>query len=753
MSDAGPTPPPTASGPPPAAAGAAPPPSGPGGRNRNKKRNKPRNRNRPGPGGAGADGAPSSGPASDGGSVGPGNPRPRRRNNARRNRSNRSGDSAAQASAGVGGTARPPSGDGRAGDRSPLHLPHVKVTIRNILPSNPGGSGDDPHLTAAGLVDSVAGLVEGAFPPPGRKLAEGSAAYLEAWRAERTDFEAERAMFAEHGGGGGGGMSGGSPGGGSPGSSAPGGRGYPAAWVYEDRPAPLPPGDRSSLLPSVDSVVARVMDSLPPPGDIVRPRPPREEVVDRAMSEMLAACGAAYLGQCGGRAEADGTSGREVSLPGEMGRVRDEMERERAEREAVEGIAGDGKGEEGKAEDSKEDAAETAPKADAGDAPPEAPAPIPPPAPRPPSPSAVRVRVLSATPAKRSKRRGVVGGRVALVLYPPDPCALFGDRCRDAGRGAAAAYAERYPADASGADGSAAPAPASVSVPRYPPLTAPERSRCLARSRALLSRTVAALRVHAASGGSGGIYAGWDIRESPSQKAWRTRAGLGGAAARLEAAADGRARDEILRELVRESMAKDEKEAEDGAAPAARRGFYGDSRSDRHDSTIESTEDYASFLEWHSGDRARPYEGPARGRKKAADADGGGGGGSSNAKADAEVEVDEEGRPLSAIVLYFRARNAEASMKRKAEQRRKDAARKEEKRRKEKARKAARRQEQKEKGNKKEKRRNKGGGGKQGQQGKGQASAAQQQRGGGPVVLAKKPEGGGAGGILPPSGY
>ncbi|EJK73725.1 hypothetical protein THAOC_04635, partial [Thalassiosira oceanica] len=154
-----------------------------------------------------------------------------------------------------------------------------------------------------------------------------------------------------------------------------------------------------------------------------------------------------------------------------------------------------------------------------------------------------------------------------------------------------------------------------------------------------------------------------------------------------------------------------------------------------------STEDYASFLEWHSGDRARPYEGPARGRKKSGDADGGGG----SAKADAEVEVDEEGRPLSAIVLYFRARNAEASMKRKAEQRRKDAARKEEKRRKEKARKAARRQEQKEKGGKKEKRGRKGGGK---QQGKGQATTAtqQQQRGGGPVVLAKKPEGGGGAG-------
>ena len=264
---------------------------------------------------------------------------------------------------------------------------------------------------------------------------------------------------------------------------------------------------------------------------------------------------------------------------------------------------------------------------------------------------------------------------------------------------------------------------------------------------------MSALRRHASSGGSGGLYAGWDIDESPSQKAWRPR-NHGPAVERLEAAGGTAEKEKALRELVGAVAASGGADAGDGsdgsAAPGAgtRRGFYGDPRSDRHDSTIGTTEDYVSFLEWRSGDRSAPYAGTgAGGRRRGAEKEEG-------VRDDAPArpeELDEEGRPLSALVLYFRARNAEATSRRRAEQKRKDAARKEERRRKDKARKASRKDGEQGGRNKKERRGRKKQQGGQGRGG-GQAAAAQPQPQGKPVVLAKKPEGGGgAGGILPPS--
>ena len=583
-------------GPPPPTAAAAAPPSGtgvgtvpPSGRNKKKRgpgNNKQRNKAGRGPGG-------------DAGPGGPADRLPRRRNNNRRNNRNRNAD---------GGPAQRDPNNPNPASGLGQQLPHVKVTVRNIVPTSSNNDPDDPALTHGGVVDMIAGLVEGVFPPPGRKLAEGSASYLEAWKAERIDFEAERAMFAGVVGGGRQGdaaetaTAGGSPGAATTPPGAGGGRGYPfAGWAYEDRPALLPPGDRPSLLPSVPSVVSTVLSALPPPGDIVRPRPTLEDVVDRAAAEMLGACSAVYLTQCGGRAEVDRGSKWEVSLPGELGRVRGEMEREREEREALEGIARESEGGDDEAEgggagtpDAEAEVAkvegvkaETTAEAETpAESEPPAPAIVGlrlPPAERPAS-GAVRVRILSVTPARRSKRRGVVGGRACLVLYPPDPSALFGDLCRDAGEAAAAGYRERYP-DCSGPseeagvagvgeggskEGPDGPAGRAV-LPRPPQLPAAERGRCLARSRVLLSRTVSALRRHASSGGSGGLYAGWDIDESPSQKAWRPR-NHGPAVERLEAAGGTAEKEKALRELVGAVAASGGAHAGDGSDGSAAPG-------------------------------------------------------------------------------------------------------------------------------------------------------------------------------------
>lgn len=539
---------------------------------------------------------------------------------------------------------------------SPLQLPHVKVTLRNV-------GGADGHDSVGGVADSVRSFLEGTFPSIADAADVEAAPFMAAWQAEKEDFEAAKEVFAGAASGGG------SRGGASPSGS---GRAFSSGWVYEEKPAALP-SDRSVLLPGVESIVANLVNNKT--DKRVSKSSNVNYIVDSAMSLMMQECGKKYLNFVGGRIVFDEESAVDVALAEKVQAEKKILAVEKKNEivlEEVDGFPGQpsNANENGGADDKKVDTTvekvtKAIEKLSTSD--------------KPPSKQKIlnempmiRVRILSVTAVKTSKRRGEIAGKVQLALYPPDPCLLFKEICRDAGKMAAEKHLEEKAKaesesagggnagnedgpgkdvaspDSKDAESKLTPPTNKVAVPQipnFPPLSPAERSRAVARSRVLLHRSIEAMKLHAAS-----QLCSWEVLESSSQKTWKGRPNpMVGA---LMAGT-------LLRDLVVEHEGV--KSASGGGAAARKgrgRGFHGDMRADRYDSTIENSEDYKAFLESLKGGTAQPKESDAKDKKS---------GDSKHAENDrAPPAVDEEGRPLSAIVMFMRERQAEAT-KAKAE--------------------------------------------------------------------------------------
>jgi len=320
----------------------------------------------------------------------------------------------------------------------------------------------------------------------------------------------------------------------------------------------------------------------------------------------------------------------------------------------------------------------------------------------------IRIRILSVTPVKHSKRRGDIGGKVTLAMYPPDPCLLFKQACRDAGKIAAEVHFERQvvqedikeevesfdaekanngidkvekeevvPSEDAAAvikpddpkphvdnDAQAkettsigmatkpkqpAVAPRAPQIPYYPLLSPAERSRAVARSRVLLSRTIEAFKIHVAATLNNNLASQWEIMESSSQKTWKGRPHPMVASLMSD-------NTKPLGGLVAEHDATKSNvtAAGGGAVPKkSGRGRGYDSRSDRYDSTVENSEDYKAFMEsLLDGGRVKDTaDGSGKDAKKTAE----------KSTVVAEEALDEEGRPISAIVKFFREKHAVAN--------------------------------------------------------------------------------------------
>ena len=613
-----------------------------------------------------------------------------------------------------GGSRRPRGGPGRGGSESssrfkpnapsPLQLPHVKVTIRNI-------SDGTKHDTIEGIVDSIRFFLKGAFPSAQAAALVSSSnggvggdngsvskdAYLTAWQLEREEFDGAKSMFVETAGGA---TAAPTTTTASPSSSAPpsspASRAFSSGWVYEEKPLSLP-ADRNTLLPSVESIVTDLMENST--DKRVTQSTNVNWIVDTAMSQIMQECGKSYLNYVGGRVVFDEESAVDAAL---AERVQDEKkklaedEEKKDESNAEEG--GEDVSATENAADEKKDGSPSVEAVTKGieklttsDKP--APSQQQPASVLDQSPAAIRIRILSVTPVKKSKRRGEIAGKVQLALYPPDPCLLFKDACRDAGKMAAERQVEKVNAAAVASESAASeggekndmeaidkdvdsekdnvasseskddgaktdettdakeskpspPITATVpQIPYYPLLSPAERSRAVARSRVLLSRTIEAMKLHAAASRDHNKdgQSSWEVAESPSQKTWRGRPHpmVGSVLAGAN-----------LTELVLEHESQ-----KADIAGANKKGKRFDSRGDRYDSTIENTEDYKSFIE-------SLKEGSAPAKESLA----------AKNKSEKKVEqqppaVDEEGRPLSAIVQHIRAKQ-EVERKAKA----KDAA-------------------------------------------------------------------------------
>mmetsp|Transcript_28532 Transcript_28532/g.53924 ORF Transcript_28532/g.53924 Transcript_28532/m.53924 type:complete len:728 (+) Transcript_28532:395-2578(+) len=555
---------------------------------------------------------------------------------------------------------------------SPLQLPHIKVTLRNIGDVNKHGS-------IEAVVDSVRLFLEGAFPSIA-EAADGSESnpYMMAWHMEKDEFENAKNMFAEA-----------ANSGGDLGAASPSGRAFSSGWVYEDKPSTLL-SDRLSLLPSPEAVVM----------DLINNKTERKItdssgvnfVVDSAMSQMMQECGKKYLSFVGGHIVFDEESAVDVVLAKKVQSERKRLAEEKKKENSVE--VGDESSDQPSNTDenvtaddktvetiSVEDVTKGVENISTSD--------------RPLSKLQVlnhmpmiRVRILSATPVKVSKRRGEIAGKVQLAMYPPDPCLLFKESCRDAGKMAAEKHLENSENVASELTGgenvvnkdglgketvspdgtdiavvdiqtdakdanSKPPPPAENTVPQIPyfPLLSPaERSRAVARSRALLHRSIEAMKLHAAAQSQisrNREAHSWEVLESSSQKTWKGRpnAMVGSMMAGTP-----------LRDLVVEHESTKSRSGVATANKGRGKGFYGDSRADRYDSTIENSEDYKAFMESLKDGTVPPQE-PAD-RNAAAKKKGD----SKPAESDpAPPAVDEEGRPLSAIVMHLREKQAESS--------------------------------------------------------------------------------------------
>jgi len=115
-----------------------------------------------------------------------------------------------------------------------------------------------------------------------------------------------------------------------------------------------------------------------------------------------------------------------------------------------------------------------------------------------------------------------------------------------------------------------------------------------------------------------------------------------------------------LRDLLAEHKSGKSGGGSGGAAAKKGRkgGFYGDSRADRFDSTIENTEDYKTFVESLT-DGLNPSNASVN---KDTNTDAKKNGDSKSLETDrSPPAVDEEGRPLAAIVMHLRAKQAESA--------------------------------------------------------------------------------------------
>lgn len=257
----------------------------------------------------------------------------------------------------------------------------------------------------------------------------------------------------------------------------------------------------------------------------------------------------------------------------------------------------------------------------------------------------IRIRILSVCPVKKSKRRGDIGARIELVLYPPDPCVLYKEVCGEVGQLVLDRFAEKNVGKEEGevkadntqdddtANKEATGKPQSqqststtrTTVPNFPRLSPAERSRAIARSRILMDRTISAMKIYASSNTE---YASWEIFESSSQKTWKSPSC------------------DIVPELMNgvplRTLLSDR--TNEGTKPNTK------ARGDRFDSTIENSQDYKSFMESYSTNgTAIPTTT------------------TTVAPPEKSQKTDEEGRPLSAIVQHLQnKREEEARIKKEA---------------------------------------------------------------------------------------
>ena len=556
---------------------------------------------------------------------------------------------------------------------SPLQLPHVKVTLRNI------GDGTK-HSNIEGILTSVQKFLEEAFPSSATVAGDGtveSDAYTMAWKLEKEEFDAAKSAEAAVVNSASGDVG---TGGASASFSSSTSRAFSRGWVYEEKPSELP-SDRTSLLPTSYDIVTNFMSNNT--DKKITASSSINWIVDTVMSQMMQQCGKQYLHYVGGRIILDEESAVEVSL----------AERVLRERKLLADIAKTKEDESKTDEDTSINEPADEPTDGTVDATSDK---------KDETSSvsaitrgieklrtsdeqnvaklkqqilnnyspAIRVRILSVSPVKKSKRRGEIGGKVQLALYPPDPCLLFKEACRDAGKMAAEKYLEKIISAKDQAvssnttaggenkgvnkvkdEGDCSKSPLYVKkvepqIPYYPLLSPSERSRAVARSRVLMDRTIEAMKLHATYVKKDASHSCWEVLESSSQKTWKGRP-----CSMVRSLMDG----EPLSNLVAEH---------DGATSAggifkSERGRGGeDSRADRYDSTIENSDDYKAYIESLQNGSAPPIEKGTEAKKI---------GDNKSVSATKEpLAVDEEGRPLSAIVMHLRAKQAEVD-KAKAE--------------------------------------------------------------------------------------
>lgn len=564
---------------------------------------------------------------------------------------------------------------------SPMQLPHVKVTLRNILDEN-------KHGTVKAIVDSLKIFLDGAFhSSPGTKIDEQNGvfggnsdkdkfdAYSLACRQEKDQFEREKSMLTY--------TASSNENTNSSTSASP--RPLSFGWVYEVK-------QTSSQLPSIESVASDVIEKEKSSLSNRKGGSAVNAMVDAAMAQMMLECGKKYLDFVGGKVVLDEDSAVDVMLAEMVQAAKKKMAA--IEGQKIDADDGD-KNNDGLAEVTElmSNLDTTNPKSNAGKN-----EPIP----------AVKIRILSVTPVKKSKRRGIIGGTVNLALYPPDPCMLFKENCRDAGRIAGEKYlmaqerAKEVAAKKSEANNVDGPVPenkreadaasghsidetthttntendsnkahpikkmAVPPIPHFPIMTPAERSRAVARSRVLLYRTIRAMKIFAQSKQnhpSDINFHSWDIAESPSQKTWKNRPHP-----MVTSLLNGVSIDKILAE-------EQSSIAGSTSSKRWRKGYSGDARADRYDSTIESSDDYKTFMEQWSKDGTIRLEAPAdESKDKEKETAKPSAAPSSYAAITSkkeegkppQPEFDEEGRPLSAIVMHIRAKQEEAA-KAKAE--------------------------------------------------------------------------------------
>ena len=384
----------------------------------------------------------------------------------------RGGKSKKRRGGGRGGGGGGGGGGGESSNRfnktapSPLQLPHVKVTIRNIVDVN-------KHGTIEGIINSVKGFLEGAFPSTSSRSSSSSThqtsksgtanggdneynPYTMAWHLEKDEFDSAKNMFADvataaassdaNKSTANGSASGAS-------SSTAATRAFSSGWVYDEKCLPHPitghtvNTNTAHNLPTCDSIVTKLLSNQT--DKRISPTANTNWIVDTAMSQMMGECSKEYLNLVGGQVMLDEESCLDVTLA-EM--VREErqkrlereekqrLEREQEEKEKDENdcqmdeadklaaaaaaetnISGEKKDKATSVDSVTKDLSKlsTTSETTTVKKQPTSSASQPPPSPT------IRIRLLSITPVKTSKRRGEIGGKVTLALYPPDPCLLF----------------------------------------------------------------------------------------------------------------------------------------------------------------------------------------------------------------------------------------------------------------------------------------------------------------------------------------